>query len=181
MDGFPVRDPANGIHCTTGSLGHGMPFAVGMAKALQVAGSASRVFVLVGDGECQEGTTWESLLIAARFQLDNLTVIVDWNGIQGSDRTADVLPMPNLSAVAELFGWDAWSVDGHAVGKLEKVLITSPVAGKPRLIVARTVKGFGVSFMEDDPAWHAQWLTDEQEWQAMRELAPLSPTGEVSA
>ena len=89
--------------------------------------------------------------------------------------------MPSLSAVASLFGWDAWSVDGHDVRKLEKVLITSPVPGKPRLIVARTVKGFGVSFMEDDPAWHAQWLTDEQERQAMRELAPLSPTGEVSA
>lgn len=188
LDGFPVRDPANGIHCTTGSLGHGLPFAIGMAMALKRQEVRTQVYVLVGDGECQEGTTWESLMIAARFRLDNLTAIVDWNGIQGSDRLLDVLPMEHLSRVAETLEWDVMSVNGHDTDAITAKLLRPRTRGRPRLVMARTIKGRGVSFMEDDPAWHAQWLTDEQERQAMRELVPVDldddlddsspPTGE---
>lgn len=169
LEGHPSRDPANGIHATTGSLGHGLPIAVGTALARKLAGIPGRVYVLMGDGECQEGTTWESLLIAGHHRLDNLTVIVDGNGIQGSGRVDDILPLRGLGDIAEIAGWFVTSCDGHDCGRIRRSLELQH-SRRPRLVLAETVKGKGVSFMENDPTWHAQWLDKERLAAAMSEL-----------
>lgn len=191
LTGHPSRDPYNGVPCTTGSLGHGLPMALGMALAKKVKGEPGKVYVLMGDGECQEGTTWESLLIAANLGLDNLVVIVDWNGIQGSGTVKDISPATGrFPDVSGKLGWECARVDGHDIGMVLgacvqtdrifcKALDSDYVYGKngvenqaaPRIIFAQTVKGKGVSFMENDPAWHAKWLDDQHEAQAMEELA----------
>ena len=107
LEGHPHRDPANGVHCTTGSMGHGLPVGIGIAYAMKRRGKGERVFVMLGDGECQEGTTWESILIGARLRLGNIVAIVDNNKIQGSDFTAAVLPViPAVVASAEAAGWE---------------------------------------------------------------------------
>lgn len=170
LGGHPERDPHNGIYCTTGSLGHGFPSAVGMALAKKLKGEAGRVFVLMGDGECQAGTTWESLLIASQHQLDNLVVIVDWNGIQGSDLVTNILPLSSsrLIDIAGVLGWMATKTTGHSLDSLKRVL-NSPV-DKPTLIVAQTVKGKGASFMEGKAEWHAKWLDPKHMEIVMGEL-----------
>lgn len=172
LEGHPRRDPANGILATTGSLGHGLPTAVGMAYAKKAKSEAGRVFVLMGDGECQAGTTWEAMLIAARLGLDNLVVVVDWNRIQGSDYCEDVLPLSagNLMVVAEELGWYSYEIDGHDLDQLTHTLEREQEKGIPYMVVAHTIKGKGVSFMENEPKWHSNWLGGELEAQALEEL-----------
>lgn len=170
LDGHPSRDEHNGILCTTGSLGHGLPTGIGMAIAKKLKKESGIVYVLMGDGECQEGTTWESFLIAAHHKLDNLIVIIDKNNIQGSGFVNEVLPVPWLGTIASDIGWDIISVEGHNVEELVNTLEVRS-NGKPRLIIANTVKGKGVSFMENCPEFHAKWLDAEQEKLALQELA----------
>ena len=167
--GHPERDVHNGIHWTTGSEGHGFPAAIGMAIAKKMMKKPGKVYVIVGDGECQEGTTWESLLLAAHHKLDNLVIMADWNGIQGSGYTKDILPIPNFDKIAELIGWNTSVIDGHSC---EEILEALSVFEKdtPRLIIANTVKGKGVSYMENQPCWHAQWPPPDREKQALQEL-----------
>ena len=169
LQGHPTLDEANGIHYTTGSEGHGFPAAIGMALARKIQKRAGKIYVVVGDGECQEGTTWESLLLANRYKLDNLVVIVDWNGIQGSGYVKDILPIPNFDKVGELLGWSVSIVDGHNCEEITEAL-QKQVAGQPHLIIAHTVKGKGVSYMENQPCWHAQWPAPDYERQAFEEL-----------
>jgi transketolase len=171
LEGHPSRDPYNGIHCSTGSLGHGLPAGIGMAMAKKLKGESGKVYVLMGDGECQEGTTWESMLIAAHHKLNNLVVIVDKNGIQGSGYIEEVLPINGLGEVARAIGWEFMSIDGHDNNELLASFSDAPYEpDKPRLIIANTVKGKGVSFMENDPAWHAKWPSPEEEAQILKEL-----------
>jgi transketolase len=190
--GHPSRDSNNGVPCTTGSLGHGLPMALGMALAKKATGQPGKVYVLMGDGECQEGTTWESLLIAANLGLDNLVVIVDWNQIQGSGSVAAVSPATTrFPEVPERLGWEDAVTDGHNIDLLRGTLLncaminvqdlsddgpvykegTTKEQKAPRIIFAQTVKGKGVSFMENSPEWHAKWLDDGLEKQAREELA----------
>jgi transketolase len=170
LEGHPKRDVSNGIICTTGSMGHGLPTAVGIAMAKKIKGEEGKVYVLMGDGECQEGTTWESLLIAGRHKLDNLVVIVDCNGFQGSGRTRDILDIDSLGLVAKAVGWScSEEISGHDVGLFCEV-VKEDTDGKPFLIQAITLKGKGVSFMEGNSEWHAKWLDDDSEVIAMREL-----------
>jgi len=174
LEGHPKRDPHNGVLATTGSLGHGLPTAVGLAQAKKMKGEPGRVFVLMGDGECQTGTTWESMLIARQLFLHNLVAIVDWNGIQGSARCLEVLPLEQerMRAAAEALGWLAAERDGHDVERLVGTLnFEAADVGLPFLLIANTVKGKGVSFMENDPKWHSNWLGGEQLAQALGELA----------
>ena len=169
LEGHPKRDPANGIAYTTGSLGHGLPAAVGMAAARQIAGKRGRIVVVIGEGDVQEGTFWESLLIAGRHRLDNLTVMLDSNGIQGSGRVDEILPC--LRAAIEAAYGALWSVDeadGHDVSALAEAMFRAGFF--PHLVIAHTVKGRGVSFMENDPAWHAHGLDATQTAQALAEL-----------
>jgi transketolase len=171
LEGHPHRDVSQGIEWTTGSMGHGFPAAVGMALAKKIKGEPGTIYVIMGDGECQEGTTWESLLIAGRYRLDNLVVIVDNNQIQGSAYTRTVLD--SIHALKETARWSSFHVrtcDGHDVDELSKILTIGPMPGGPELLVAETIKGRGVSFMEDSPKWHACWPNPEQEAQALEEL-----------
>ena len=150
-------DPANGIHCTTGSLGHGLPIATGMAYARKKLGTAGKVIVMISDGECQEGTTWESLLIAAKHKLDNLLVLVDYNKIQALDRLDDALPLGNLFAKFKAFDWHCDEItDGHSFNQLIPSLSEKNASGGPRTIILHTVKGKGIPAFENDPAWHAR-------------------------
>jgi len=182
LSGHPERDIHNGVESTTGSLGHGLPFGIGMAFAKKFKGEPGRVFVLMGDGETQEGTTWESLLIGTKFCADemrclnNLVVIVDDNRIQGSNFISDTLHSTQyLDSVAFNIGWSVRNVDGHDVAKITDAINRPPSkqiehTRTPLLIIAETIKGKGVSFMEGQPKWHAKWPNDEEEQLLLEEL-----------
>jgi transketolase len=175
LEGHPSRDPYNGVTCTTGSMGHGFPTAVGIALAKKIKNETGNVYVLMGDGECQEGTTWESLLIAAEYKLDNLVVLVDFNKIQGSGFTNEILSLDHLVQITALMGWNSTCVlDGHNIEELETRIKSrafhSFEKNKPSFFQVCTVKGKGVSFMENKPKWHACWLDDEKEKLALEEL-----------
>ena len=169
LEGHPTLDPKNGVHCSSGSEGHGLPVGIGMAMAKKRKGEEGNIYVLIGDGECQEGTTWESLLIAAHYKLDNLTVIVDYNKIQGSGLVNDILPIQGIDRIAKILGWLVSEINGHSCDEIETVIKVKSYE-KPRFIIAYTVKGKGVSFMENEPKWHAQWPDAEHEKQAFKEL-----------
>lgn len=170
LEGHPTYDPTNGIEFTTGSLGHGLPLGLGRAFARKIKGDDGRIYVLMGDGECQEGTTWESLLLGRQHRLDNLTAIVDYNKLQGSGRIQDILSLDGFPRVAETIGWQVSEVDGHSFLAILDALGRPIHKEKPRMIIAHTIKGKGISFMEDRSEWHAHGLTPEQIAQAYEEL-----------
>jgi len=156
-------NPENNIHCTTGSLGHGLPIGVGMALARKLQGMQGKFFVMMSDGECQEGTTWESLLIAARHKLDNLIVLIDYNKIQALSTLEDALPLDNLAAKFRAFNWDTVEVnDGHSFDEMLPLLKEPNASLKPRVIIFHTIKGKGVRAFEGDPAWHARKIKGEE-------------------
>ena len=166
--------PANllpGVEAATGSLGHGLPIGCGMALAGRIQGHSFRVYALLSDGECNEGSVWESAMFAAAQKLDNVCVIVDYNKWQATARSNDTLALAPLRAKWEAFGWSAIEIDGHDVGLLAEFMADVPNgSGKPVAIVANTVKGKGVSFMEDDNNWHYRAPTAEEVVKAHREL-----------
>ncbi len=160
-----------GLEVTSGSLGHGLPVAAGLAFGLKRKKKPQRVYCVVGDGELNEGSMWEALAFAAHARLDNLTVIVDANGFQAMGATESILSMEPLVGKFSAFGLAAAECDGHDAAALEKTLRELQRApGKPQALVARTVKGKGVSFMEADNAWHYTRLTDETLARALKEL-----------
>jgi transketolase len=168
LTGHPHMDLKHGIEFSSGSLGQGLSLGVGSALALRRrANETSRVFVLVGDGEINEGSVWEAAMSATHFNLSNLVVIVDNNGLQYDGITQDVMNMGDLAAKWESFGWMTLKVDGHDVAALLGALQTPH--DKPLAIIARTVKGKGVSFMEHNRVWHHCRLTKAQFDQAMAE------------
>jgi transketolase len=161
-----------GCEVTSGSLGHGLPIATGIAYGLKRNGRSQRVYCVVGDGEMNEGSMWESLLFAAHHKMDNLTVVVDANQFQAMGRTEDVLGLEPLLAKFQSFGWNAMECDGHDVALLEiafQELASRP--GKPAALIARTIKGHGVSFMAGDNSWHYRRLTEDIYNQAVAELS----------
>lgn len=164
----PDIEVDQGIECTTGSLGHGLPIGLGMAFARKFEKEAGRIYVLMSDGECQEGTTWESLLLASHYKLDNLTVIIDHNKLQALGRIEEILSLAKLGDKFRAFGCEVAEVDGHSIpeiiGELEKK------TDRPKIIIAHTVKGKGMSFAENDPVWHNRLPTEEQLQQAYREM-----------
>jgi transketolase len=146
--GHPDSLKVPGIEASTGSLGHGMPMAVGMALGLKIRESSPRVVCIVGDGECNEGTVWEAALLAAHHKLDNLTCIVDFN--RSGDRA---LTLGDLPAKFRSFGWDVVEIDGHDHAQI-KSSMTRYSGISPRVVIANTIKGKGCSEMENNPAWH---------------------------
>ena len=155
-------DPKNGIFATTGSLGHGLPIAVGLALGRKMRGIEGRIFVMISDGECQEGTTWESLLIAASHQLDNLVVVVDYNKIQALTTLEEALPLADLAAKFRAFNWDCEEVfDGHDFSEILPALKARSVQC-PRAVLLHTIKGKGVPEFENDPAWHAKKVKQDE-------------------
>lgn len=152
LGGHPEHTKVPGVEASTGSLGHGLPMGMGMAMALRGRG---RVFVIVGDGECNEGSVWECALHAAKHGLDNLTVLVDYNHMQSYGPTAQVMPLDPLGGKWSAFGWAVQEVDGHDLGALRAALGRVPFSpGRPSVLVCHTVKGKGVPLMENNPAWH---------------------------
>ncbi|MGA1982444.1 MAG: transketolase [Acidobacteriaceae bacterium] len=171
LNGHPDRNKVPGVEANTGPLGHGLPIAVGCALAARMQGSIWRVFVLTGDGELQEGSNWEAAMTAATYRLDNLMLIVDRNRIQQGDFTEKTIRMDPLPEKWQAFGWSVVEVDGHDQDALSQVLGGGPVAaGKPTCIIANTVKGRGVSFMENKPEWHHGVPTEAQLDAARKEL-----------
>ncbi|HXT59325.1 MAG TPA: transketolase [Pirellulales bacterium] len=161
-----------GLEVSSGSLGHGLSVGVGLALAARRSGTGQRVFAIVGDGEINEGSIWEALLFAAHFELANLIVIVDENGFQAMGGTREVMHLGSIAAKLSAFGFETREVDGHDEAALERTLgalAHHPCRG-PRAIVARTVKGKGVSFMEADNRWHYTRLSAETYAAAMAEL-----------
>tara|TARA_Y100000590_G_scaffold470269_1_gene663220 strand:- start:21746 stop:22498 length:753 start_codon:yes stop_codon:yes gene_type:complete len=156
-------DTKNGIHCTTGSLGHGLPIATGMAFARKQQKISGKIYVMISDGECQEGTTWESLLIGSKHKLDNLVVIVDYNKIQALSRLKDALPLSDLSAKFKSFNWDCINVkNGHSFKLLISSFKRKNNKGKPLAIIVNTIKGKGIKEFENDPIWHARKLQGKE-------------------
>jgi transketolase len=150
-------DRKNSIHCTTGSLGHGFPMAVGMALSRKKTNKPGKIYVMVGDGECQEGTTWESLLIAARFKLDNLVLLIDYNKIQALDSVQNILPLDNLPAKFKAFNWNVREVlNGHNFEQIIPSLKNANAEQKPLAIIFHTVKGKGIKAFENSADWHAR-------------------------
>jgi transketolase len=162
-----------GCEVTSGSLGHGLPVATGLALAAKLSGTSQMCYAIVGDGEMNEGTMWESMLFASHQSLDNLMVIVDENGHQAMGTTHDVLNLGDLAAKFNSFGFDVVGVDGHNEAQIDACIerLKTQKNGKPKAIIAKTVKGKGVSFMEDDNIWHYTRLTEATFQAAMAELA----------
>ncbi len=171
LNGHPDRNKLLGVEANTGPLGHGLPIAVGMALAARMRSEPWRVFVLVGDGELQEGSNWEAAMCAQQYKLDNLTVVVDRNGIQQGDFTENTIRMEPLSDRWAAFGFSVREVDGHDHLALLQAFASAPLQnGKPSCVIAKTIKGKGVSFAEGKPAWHHGVPTREQLDIARREL-----------
>lgn len=170
LQGHPDCKKVPGVDASTGSLGQGCSIAVGMALGAKVQGKNTKVYTLLGDGECQEGQIWEALMSAAHYKLDNLTVIVDNNGLQIDGSNDEVMSLGDLAAKLRAFGFDLHELDGHDPDAIEAALSAPVAAGKPRAILAHTVKGKGVSFMENQVGWHGKAPNEEQRQQALKEL-----------
>ncbi len=166
----PEIDPKNGIHCTTGSLGHGLPISTGMALARKIKQTPGKIYVLMSDGECQEGTTWESAMIAAHHKLHNLTVIIDYNKIQALSRINEALSLHNLAEKWRAFGWHVQEVNGHSFEELTNALHNTSNE-KPFVILAHTTKGKGISCFEDDAKWHSRMPKGEELTTTYKELS----------
>ncbi len=151
----PAPRCAPGVELATGSLGHGLPVGVGMALAGRIQNRKHRVFVCMSDGECNEGTVWEAALFAPAQRLDHLAVIIDYNKWQATGRSDEIMSLPSLAAKWAAFGWNAVELDGHDRTALVNAMRAVPDgSGRPVAIIAHTVKGKGISFMEDDNNWH---------------------------
>jgi len=149
----------NGIHCTTGSLGHGFPITVGMAMTRKIKNIKGRIYVMISDGECQEGTTWESFLIASKHNLSNLILLIDYNKIQALDFIEDTLPLNSLSKKIKSFNWNCINVkNGHSFNDLRNGFTKIPSNNKPTAIICNTIKSKGIKAFENDPAWHAKQI-----------------------
>jgi transketolase len=165
-----VKTP--GVEMSGGSLGQGLSFGIGTALAARLDGRDSRVYVLLGDGECDEGQVWEGAMAAPHYKLDNLVAIVDRNGIQNDRWTSETMDLEPLAEKWRSFRWHTIEVDGHSFPQVLAALEeASSVKGRPTAIIAATVKGKGVSFMENNPEFHGKAPNEEQLAQALQELA----------
>jgi len=171
LQGHPDMDRTPGIEAVTGSLGMGLSIGLGMALGFRLDRRASRVYVVMGDGELSEGQIWEAAMAAAAFKVDNLTGFVDLNRIQATGPTREIFDIPDIARKWAAFGWEVVSIDGHDVGQILTALAKAQkTKGRPTVIVAETVKGKGFSFAENNAAFHNGALTADQYRQALSEL-----------
>lgn len=170
LGGHVTSHGVPGVELSTGSLGHGLPVGVGYALAAKRRGWDTRVYVVLSDGECDEGTTWESALIANHFALDNLYAVVDRNFIQSLARTEDTIRLEPFAEKWRAFGWHTTEIDGHDHSALSGALARDNEPGSPHAVICRTTKGKGVSFMEDTVLWHYRSPRDEDLARALEEL-----------
>ena len=171
LQGHPNMNSVPGVDMSTGSLGQGISCAVGMAMGLKHQGKSARVYTLLGDGEIQEGQVWEACMAASHYKLDNLVVIVDNNGLQIDGDVAKVMSPYPIADKLEAFGFHTIAIDGHDFDQMEKAFAEArTVKGKPTAIVMKTIKGKGVSFMENNAGWHGKAPNDAEYAQAMDEI-----------
>lgn len=172
LQGHPDMHLVPGVEVSTGSLGQGLSIACGMAAGMKLSGNENTVFALLGDGECQEGQVWEAAMFAAHRNLDNLVAIVDRNGLQIDGKTEDVCDPGDVAAKFQAFGWEAREIDGHDIPALVAAFNEAKGSrnGKPQAFIARTVKGKGVSFMENEAGWHGKAPNADQLEQALADL-----------
>ena len=177
LGGHVTSTGVPGVEFSTGSLGHGLPFGVGLALAAKRRGVARKVFVVMSDGECDEGTTWESAMLAAHHDVDNLVVAIDRNHLQSLADTEETLRLEPFADKWTAFGWEVVSVDGHDHEALRHGLEVPPrasgVRARPRVVICETVKGKGVSFMENKVLWHYRSPDDDALTAALSELQPV--------
>lgn len=159
-----------GVDLATGSLGHGLSVATGLAVACKASGERNRVFIMMGDGELQEGSVWEAAMSASRFGLDNLVAIIDRNGFQAFGEVEKIMPLEPLADKWRSFGWHVIEINGNDMEQVVRALHRQPEAGRPTLILARTIKGKGVPCLEDSPRAHFSRLTAEEGEEALRGL-----------
>jgi len=171
LQGHPDMKGTPGVDMSTGSLGQGLAAANGMALAGKMDGKDYRVYVLIGDGEIQEGIIWEATMLAAHYKLDNLTVFLDHNKLQIDGLNEEIMNVEPIDKKFQAFGWNVLAIDGHSFEEIFKALETSKnTKGKPTLIIANTVKGKGVSFMENQAGWHGTAPNEEQTSKALSEI-----------
>lgn len=171
LQGHPSKDYVDGVEASTGSLGQGLSLACGVAMALKMDKNPANVVVYTGDGELQEGSCWEAFMQAAHRNLSNLIAIIDRNNLQIDGCTEDVMSLGDLSEKIKSFGWDILEIDGHNYQEIYSAVEIAKKSEKPFAIIAKTVKGKGVSFMENQAGWHGKAPNDEQLAQALQELA----------
>ena len=170
LGGEPKLGAAIGIEASTGSLGHGLSYAVGIAMAYKLNNYHSRVYVIIGDGECQEGSVWEAVMAAANFKLDNLVVIMDNNKLQAMGTVEEIMGIHSWKEKWEAFGFDVSEVNGHDTNQIKNAICKPVIKDMPRLIIANTIKGNGVSFMEEVPIWHFRMPNAEELQKVKKEL-----------
>lgn len=176
LQGHPDSRKTPGVEISSGSLGMGISFGIGTALVARHDSLPYRTYVIVGCGELDEGQNWEAFLTASKYKLDNLAVIVDYNKVQLDGTNDEILPLSDLAAKLQAFNFHVLQCDGHTVASLLGAFAEAKtVEGKPTAIIANTVKGKGVSFMEHNPEWHGKPINDEEYKQAMQELDALSP------
>ena len=172
LQGHPDMKKTPGVDITTGSLGQGLSCAVGMAIGAKLDGLKSRIFAVVGDGECNEGQIWEAAMAAAHFKLDNLTVILDKNGLQIDGYTRDIMNTEPMAEKWKSFGWEVIKIDGHDLEQIDSAIRKATgISDRPVCIIANTLKGKGVSFMEDQCEWHGKTPSAEQSEKARLEIS----------
>lgn len=169
LGGHPKMYDIPGVEASTGALGHGLSFAIGIAYANKIDGKDSHVYVVLGDGECQEGTIWEGALSAPTLELDNLTVVVDHNKLQAMDNLENIIHMKPFADKWKAFGWNVVEIDGHNYTEIRRALLAR-LSGKPTMVIANTIKGKGVSFMENVPIWHFRMPNEQELLILMKEL-----------
>ena len=169
LPSHPDRNSTTGVDMSTGSLGQGMSTAIGIAHGNKMLGKDNYTYLLLGDGESQEGLVWEAAMSAAHYKLDNLTVLLDHNGLQIDGTNDEVMGVGDMMAKYEAFGFACVKVDGHDIGAVVEA-VNTPHPGKPLFVCCETHKGHGVSFMEDQVGWHGKAPNKEQYEQAMKEL-----------
>ncbi len=170
LQGHPSRGYVNGVEASTGSLGQGLSLGCGIALGLKLDKNPANVVVYMGDGELQEGSNWEAFMQASHRNLDNLIAIIDRNKLQIDGCTEDVMSVGDAAAKIKAFGWDVVEIDGHDINQIYEAIEQAKKSTKPFAIVANTVKGKGVSFMENNAGWHGKAPNDEQLAQALEEL-----------
>ena len=171
LQGHPNMNHCPGIDMSTGSLGQGLSVGIGMSLANKLDNNEFRTYVLAGDGECQEGMIWEAAMAAAHYGLDNLLLIIDNNGLQSDGFNKDVMDIQPLGKKFDSFGWNVFGVDGHDIDVITQACkMAETVKGRPTVIIAQTVKGKGVDFMENQPDWHGRGINDEEYEAAMQQL-----------
>ena len=169
--GHPVKNDDIGIDFSTGSLGMGFSSAIGVALAIKKKKEPYNVYVVLGDGECNEGSVWEGALSAPNLELNNLNVIVDNNGFQQTGSNKNIMNLLDLKKKWESFGWHVEEVDGHNINNLNKIFLSIKKINKPKVIIAKTIKGKGFSFSEDNNEWHHKVLSKSMYDQAINELS----------